>query len=60
MAYLIDAANLLKSYAGLDLYARPFFQKTGDFPLYTKAPFTRRATFGDDSTMGGGIFVSTT
>ncbi|ASJ74038.1 DUF4962 domain-containing protein [Granulosicoccus antarcticus] len=52
MAYLIDAANLLKSFTGLDLYARPFFQKTGDFPLYTKSPDTRRATFGDDSTMG--------
>ena len=52
MAYLIDAANLLKTYTGLDLYQRPFFQKTGDFPLFTKAPNTRRATFGDDSTMG--------
>jgi len=52
MAYLIDAANLLKSYAGLDLYRRPFFQRTADFPLYTKAPDTRRGTFGDDSTMG--------
>ncbi|WP_339971379.1 DUF4962 domain-containing protein [Gymnodinialimonas mytili] len=52
MAYLIDAANLLKSHTGLDLYQRPFFQHTGDFPLYTKAPDTRRATFGDDSTMG--------
>ncbi|MEO1306569.1 MAG: DUF4962 domain-containing protein [Pseudomonadota bacterium] len=52
MAYLIDAANLLRSWTGIDLYQRPFFQKTGDFPLYTKAPDTRRATFGDDSTMG--------
>ncbi|MEM9523033.1 MAG: DUF4962 domain-containing protein [Pseudomonadota bacterium] len=52
MAYLIDAANLLRSAAGIDLYRRPFFQRTGDFPLYTKAPDTRRATFGDDSTMG--------
>ena len=52
MAYLIDAANLLKSYTGINLYDRPFFQKTGDFPLYTKSPDTRRATFGDDSTMG--------
>ena len=52
MAYLIDAANMLKSYTGIDIYARPFFQNTGDFPLYTKAPDTRRATFGDDSTMG--------
>ncbi|ERP96677.1 hypothetical protein Q669_27865 [Labrenzia sp. C1B10] len=52
MAYLIDAANLLKNYTGLNLYERPFFRKTGDMPLYTKAPDTRRATFGDDSTMG--------
>ena len=52
MAYLIDAANLLKGYTGIDLYQRPFFQHTGDFPLFTKAPDTRRATFGDDSTMG--------
>lgn len=52
MAYLIEAANLLKNHMGIDLYQRPFFRKTGDFPLYTKAPDTRRATFGDDSTMG--------
>ncbi len=52
MAYLIDAVNLLKSYTGINLYQRPFFQHTGDFPLFTKAPDTRRATFGDDSTMG--------
>lgn len=52
MAYLIDAANQLKSYTGIDLYQRPFFQNTGDFPLFCKAPNTRRATFGDDSTMG--------
>lgn len=52
MAYLIEAANRLKSYLGLDLYQRPFFQKTGDFPLFCKAPDTRRASFGDDSTLG--------
>lgn len=52
MAYLTEAANLLKVFTGINLYERPFFQKTGDMPLYTKAPDTRRATFGDDSTMG--------
>ncbi len=52
MAYLIEAANRLKSLTGIDLYKRPFFRNTGDFPLYCKAPNTRRATFGDDSTMG--------
>lgn len=52
IAYLIDAANLLKSYSAIDLYQRPFLQKTADFPFYTKPPDIRRATFGDDSTMG--------
>ncbi|MBU2993051.1 DUF4962 domain-containing protein [Octadecabacter sp. 1_MG-2023] len=52
MAYLIDAANQLKAYTGFDLYKRPFLQNTGDFPLYCKAPNTRRSTFGDDSTQG--------
>ncbi|MBX2826110.1 MAG: DUF4962 domain-containing protein [Gammaproteobacteria bacterium] len=52
MAYLIDAANLLKNYTGIDLYQRPFLQKTADFPVYTKPPYIRRATFGDDATMG--------
>lgn len=57
MAYLIEAANLLKSATGLDLYRRPFFQETADFPLYTKAPMTRRTTFGDDATQGDRICV---
>jgi len=52
IAYLIDSANRLKSYTGIDLYQRPFLQNTGDFPLFCKAPNTRRATFGDDSTQG--------
>lgn len=52
MAYLTEAANLLRNYLDIDLYKRPFFQHTADFPVYTKAPSTRRATFGDDSTMG--------
>ena len=52
ISYLLDAANWLKSYTGLNIYERPFFKNTADFPLFTKAPNTRRATFGDDSTMG--------
>ncbi len=55
MAYLIEAANLMRGYMGLDLYARPFFRKTADFPLFTRAPGTRRATFGDDATLGDQI-----
>ena len=57
MAYLIEAANLLRSATGLDLYRRPFFQATADFPLYTKAPETRSATFGDDATQGDRVCV---
>lgn len=57
MAYLIEAANLLKSFIGIDLYRRPFFRNTGDFPLFTKAPTTRRATFGDDSTLGDTVCI---
>ncbi|SMX31056.1 DUF4962 domain-containing protein [Actibacterium lipolyticum] len=52
VGYLIDAANRLKSFTGIDLYNRPFLRNTGDFPLFCKAPNTRRATFGDDSTQG--------
>lgn len=52
MACLIDAANLLRNATGIDLYNRPFFQRTGDFPLFARAPDTRRTTFGDDSTLG--------
>ncbi|MEL6682172.1 MAG: DUF4962 domain-containing protein [Pseudomonadota bacterium] len=52
ISYLLDAANWLKTFVGINLYDRPFFQNTADFPLFTKAPNTRRATFGDDSTMG--------
>lgn len=52
MAYLIEAGNLLKKYTGHDIYKRVFFQHTGSFPLYTKAPDTKRNCFGDDSTLG--------
>jgi len=52
MAYLTEAANLLRNYIPIDLYKRPFLRKTADFPVYTKSPPTKRATFGDDSTMG--------
>ena len=52
LAYLLDAAGLMRNYLGVDLLARPFFQATLDFPLYTKGPGTRRVSFGDDSTMG--------
>lgn len=55
MAYLIEAGTLLRNYIGLDLFARPFFRRTADFPVFTRAPHTRRATFGDDATLGDAL-----
>ncbi|WP_025027570.1 DUF4962 domain-containing protein [Caldalkalibacillus mannanilyticus] len=52
MAYVIDAMNLVKKFTGIDYYQRPFFQKTGDFPLYVYSPDTRRASFGDHANLG--------
>ncbi|WP_273128455.1 DUF4962 domain-containing protein [Bacillus weihaiensis] len=52
MAYLIDALNLVKNYMEIDFYKRPFFQKTGDFPLYCYSQDTRKASFGDQSNLG--------
>ncbi|CAM3193612.1 DUF4962 domain-containing protein [Paenibacillus lupini] len=52
LAYLIDAFNLIRQYVGIDLFQRPFFERTGDFPLYVHSPDTVRASFGDQSTLG--------
>jgi len=50
MAYLIEAANLLKSYTGIDLYQRPFFQNTGDFPR--SRPPTFQSSIGSKASVG--------
>lgn len=56
MAYLTEALNLLKNFAGLDVFRRPFFQHTGDFPLYCYSPVaSTRASFGDNSSLGDDI-----
>jgi hypothetical protein len=52
MAYLIDGLNLVRNYMNIDFYQRPFFQKTGDFPLYCYSQDTKRASFGDQSNLG--------
>ncbi|WP_445933606.1 DUF4962 domain-containing protein [Paenibacillus doosanensis] len=59
MAFVTEALNLLKKYTGIDFYARPFFQKTGDFPLYCFSPDTLRASFGDQSTLGDPVSLKT-
>lgn len=56
MAYLTEALDLLKNFAHLNVFQRPFFQHTGDFPLYCYSPTTStRTTFGDNSTLGDDI-----
>lgn len=52
MAFLTEALNIIKSYLHIDLYKRPFFQKTGDFPLYCMPVDTYRASFCDQSNLG--------
>ncbi len=52
MAFVIDAINVLKNYFAIDLYKRPFFNKTGDFPLYCNPVDTYRASFSDQSNLG--------
>ena len=59
MAFVTEAMNLLKKYTGINFYKRPFFDKTGDFPLYAFSPDTLRASFGDQSTLGDPVSLKT-
>ncbi|WP_127585548.1 DUF4962 domain-containing protein [Paenibacillus koleovorans] len=52
MAFVTEALSLIKPFCGIDLLARPFFTKTGDFPLYCYPPGTVRSSFGDMSNLG--------
>ncbi|ERP96404.1 hypothetical protein Q669_28960 [Labrenzia sp. C1B10] len=52
MCYALEAATLLRNATGLDLFKRPFFRNTGTFPVFCRPAWTRRATFGDDATLG--------
>ncbi|MFD0979596.1 heparinase II/III domain-containing protein [Tropicimonas aquimaris] len=52
MCYALEAATLLRNATGLNVFDRPFFRNTGNFPLYCRPAWTRRGTFGDDSTLG--------
>lgn len=52
MAFVTEAINTIKSFTGIDFYRRPFFQKTGDFPLYCNPVDTCRASFCDQSNLG--------
>ncbi|MFI3114803.1 MAG: DUF4962 domain-containing protein [Clostridia bacterium] len=52
LAFLIDALNLVKSFTGVDIFKRPFFKHTADFPVYCWPHDTYRASFGDQSNLG--------
>lgn len=52
MAFVTEAFNTLKSFLGISLYQRPFFQKTGDFPLCCNPVDTYRTSFCDQSNLG--------
>ncbi|MFE5319744.1 DUF4962 domain-containing protein [Paenibacillus sp. NPDC056579] len=59
MAFVTEAMNLLKKFTAIDFYRRPFFQRTGDYPLYCFSPDTLRASFGDQSTLGDPVSLKT-
>lgn len=52
MAFVTEAINTIKNFTHIDLYQRPFFQKTGDFPLYCNPVDTYFASFCDQSNLG--------
>ncbi|MNO36129.1 Heparinase II/III-like protein [compost metagenome] len=59
MAFVTEALNLIRKYMGINFYDRPFFRKTGDFPLYCFSPDTLRASFGDQSSLGDPVSLKT-
>lgn len=59
MAFVTEALNLIFKYTGMNFYERPFFRKTGDFPLYCYSPDTIRASFGDQSSLGDPVNLKT-
>ncbi|MDF2934915.1 MAG: alginate lyase [Paenibacillaceae bacterium] len=59
MAFVTEALNLVRKYTGINMYDRPFFRKTGDFPLYTLSPDTLRASFCDQSSLGDPVNLKT-
>lgn len=52
MSFFAQAVSLLYKATGVDLFARPFFQNTGDFILNAYCTDTRFMGFGDMSDLG--------
>ena len=52
LSFVTEAMVLLKKAFGLELHLRPFFQNTGDFPLFTYSQDQRFMGFCDMSDLG--------
>ena len=51
MSYVLEAMDYLKGYLDIDIYKRPFFRNTGDFPLFCAVDKAGIAsTFSDNNT----------
>jgi hypothetical protein len=59
MAFVTEAFNLIRKFNGINFYKRPFFTRTGDFPLYVYSPDTVRASFCDQSSLGDPVNLKT-
>ena len=47
-----EAICLIQKSIGISVFKRPFFQNTGDFPLFTYSQDLRHMAFGDQSDLG--------
>lgn len=52
LAFLGEAFDLLKSYASVNLFNKEFYKNAGDFILYCMPVHSKRASFGDQSSIG--------
>ena len=52
MAFLGESFDLIKSYTSLNLFNKEFYKNTGDFILYCMPVHSKRASFGDQSSIG--------
>lgn len=52
MAFLGEAFDLIKSYTNINLFNKEFYKNTGDFILYCMPVHSKRASFGDQSSIG--------
>ncbi len=59
MAFMLEGANLMKNATGFDIFKRPFFKETANFPIYCNAHDTYRASFGDQSSLGNKAILKT-